>query len=166
MNYECSEELYMKFKELSEAFVNFMIWLFTILAVRATDTGNALLVKHNGFMMAAVLASFLNLLVFILAIVLQLENETRSLIVEIALGSSVLILASFVISSAIGWLTWACTSVSLQLLLLWSWRPRQIDFPCGWMQSQRLIKLEWCWIWLCIVVTVLCLKFDAVCDCY
>ena len=111
----------MKFKELSEAFVNFMIWLFTILAVRATDTGNALLVKHNGFMMAAVLASFVNLLVFVLATVLQLNAKTRSLIVELALGSSVSILASFVISSAIGWLTlslWLFVFAVLALVII------------------------------------------------
>ena len=58
------------FEELSEAFVKFMICLFTILAVKATETGNALLVKHNGFLMAAVLASFVNFLVFVLATVL------------------------------------------------------------------------------------------------
>ena len=75
------------------------------MTVKATDAGNALLLKHNGFMMAAVLASFLNLLVFVLVTVLQLDIGTRNLIVEIALGCGVSILASFVISSAIGWLT-------------------------------------------------------------
>ena len=93
------------FKELSEAFGKFMIWLFAILAENATDTGNALLVKHNGFMMAAVLASFVNLLVFVLASVLQLNAKTTSLIAILALGSSVPVLASFVVSWAIGWLT-------------------------------------------------------------
>ena len=93
------------FKKLSEAFVKFMIWLFTILAVKATDTGNALLVKHNGFMMAAVLASFVTLLAFVLASVLQLNAKPRSLIAVLVLGSSVPVLVSFVVSWAIGWLT-------------------------------------------------------------
>ena len=93
------------FKDLSEAFVKFIIWAFSIMTMKAIDVRNALLVKHNGLMMAAVLASFLNLLVFVLATVLQLDSEARRLIVEIVLGSSVSILASFVISSAIGWLT-------------------------------------------------------------
>ena len=105
LNNGCSEKLFTMFIDSSEAFVKFIIWAFSIMTVKATDAGNAILVKHNRLMMAALLASFLNLLVFVLATVLQLDIETRSLIVEIALGSSVSILASFVISSAIGWLT-------------------------------------------------------------
>ena len=108
----------MMFKELSEEFVKFMIWLFTILAVNATDTEDALLVKHNSFLMAAVVVSFVNLLVFVLATVLQLNTKTRR-IAEFVLGSSISILASFVISFAIGWLTlilWLCVFAVLAVV--------------------------------------------------
>ena len=63
------------------------------------------LVKHNEFMMAAALPSLVNLLVFIWANVLELNAKTRSLIAKFVLGSSVSILASFVISLAICWLS-------------------------------------------------------------